>query len=114
MDGFDFTGLEFHLNIPDPGTANCQQCHVDGGVARATVADYHNGILTANDGIIFDGVDTSVTEGAKFVWTIDGIVDDGVNLEISWSATYDGVGVNPVQRDGGVGAPCSTPTAKAT
>jgi OmcA/MtrC family decaheme c-type cytochrome len=105
MDGFDFTGLEFHLNIANPGTADCQQCHVDGGVARATVADYHNGIVTARGGIIFDGVDTSVTEGAKFVWTIDGIVDDGINLEISWSATYDGVGVNPCNATVGTGAP---------
>jgi OmcA/MtrC family decaheme c-type cytochrome len=105
MDGFDFTGLEFHLNIANPGTADCQQCHVDGGVARATVADYHNGIVTARGGIIFDGIDTSVTEGAKFVWTIDGIVDDGINLEISWSATYDGVGVNPCNATVGTGAP---------
>jgi len=108
MDGFDFTGLEFHLNIPDPGTANCEQCHApvaDGGVARYTVAQFHNGIVTGNDGIIFDGVDTSVTEGAKFVWTIDGIVDDGTNLEISWSATYDGVGVNPCNATVGAGAP---------
>jgi OmcA/MtrC family decaheme c-type cytochrome len=108
MDGFDFTGLEFHLNIPDPETANCQGCHApaaDGGVARYTVAQFHNGIVTERGGIIFDGVDTSVTEGAKFAWEITGIVDDGVNLAISWQASYDGVGVNPCNATVGVGAP---------
>jgi OmcA/MtrC family decaheme c-type cytochrome len=104
MDGFDFTGLEFHLTIPDPLTANCAQCH-DGGLARATVAEYHNGIVTERGGIIFDGVDTSVTEGAKFAWSIDGIVDDGTNLEISWSASYAGVAVNPCNATVGAGAP---------
>jgi OmcA/MtrC family decaheme c-type cytochrome len=108
MDGFDFTGLEFHLNIPTPETANCAQCHnppADGGVARYTVAQYHNGIVTERGGIIFDGVDTSVTEGAKFAWEITGIDDDGVNLAISWQASYDGVGVNPCNATVGVGAP---------
>jgi OmcA/MtrC family decaheme c-type cytochrome len=108
MDGFDFTGLEFHLNIPDPETANCQQCHnppAQGGVARYTVAQYHNGIVTGNAGIIWDGADTSVTEGAKFAWEITGIVDDGVNLAISWQASYDGDGVNPCNATVGAGAP---------
>jgi OmcA/MtrC family decaheme c-type cytochrome len=108
MDGFDFTGLEFHLNIPTPETANCAQCHnppAQGGVARYTVAQYHNGIVTERGGIIFDGVDTSVTEGAKFAWEITGIDDDGVNLAISWQASYDGVAVNPCNATVGVGAP---------
>ena len=105
MDGFDFTGLEFHLSIPDPGTADCQQCHVDGGIARATVAEFHNGIVTERGGIIFDGVDTSVTEGARFGWTIDSVVDDGTDLAISWSATYDGVGIDPCNATVGAGAP---------
>lgn len=104
MEGFDFTGLEFHLTIPDPLTADCGQCH-DGGLARATVAEYHNGLTTGNGGIIFAGADTSVTEGAKFVWTIDSIVDDGTDLAISWSASYDGVAVNPCNATVGPGAP---------
>jgi OmcA/MtrC family decaheme c-type cytochrome len=108
MEGFDFTGLEFHLNIPDPETANCQQCHnppADGGVARHTVAQFHNGIVTERGGIIFDGVDTSVTEGAKFAWEITGIIDDGVNLAISWQASYDGNPVNPCNATVGPTAP---------
>ena len=104
MDGFDFTGVEFHLDIPAPETADCQACH-DGALARATVAEFHNGSTTGRGGIIFDGVDTSVTEGALFDWEITGIVDDGVNLAISWQASYDGVGVDPCNAVAGVGAP---------
>ena len=104
MDGFDFTGVEFHLDIPAPETADCQACH-DGALARATVAEFHNGSTTGRGGIIFDGVDTSVTEGAKFDWVINGIVDDGVNLAISWQASYDGVGVDPCNAVVGAGAP---------
>ena len=104
MDGFDFTGLEFHLNIANPETANCAQCH-DGGLARATVAEFHDGLTTERGGIIFGGVDTSVTEGAKFDWEITGIVDDGTNLAISWQASYDGVGVDPCNATVGAGAP---------
>lgn len=104
MDSFDFTGLAFHLNIPDPATADCSVCH-DGTTAGATVVDYHDGLTTGNGGIIFAGADTSVTEGERFDWTIDGIVDDGVNLAISWSATYDGNAVNPCNATVGATAP---------
>jgi len=104
MDSFDFTGLEFHLDVPEPETANCQACH-DGGLARATVAEFHDGLTTGRGGIIFGGVDTSVTEGAKFDWEITGIIDDGTNLAISWQASYDSVGVDPCNATVGAGAP---------
>ena len=108
MEGFDFTGLEFHLDIPNPEAANCQQCHAPagaGGFARYEVAQFHNGIITERAGIIWDGVDTSVTEGAMFDWEITGIDDDGVNLAISWQASYDGVSVDPCNATVGAGAP---------
>ena len=109
LASWDFSGgLDFHLNIPDPATADCTVCHDDplnGGVARATVAEFHNGLTTGRGGIIFDGVDTAVTEGAKFDWEITGVVDDGTNLAISWQASYDGVGVDPCNATVGVGAP---------
>ena len=104
MDGFDFTGLEFHLNIVDPETADCQACH-DGALARETVADFHDGMTTERGGVIFGGVDTSVTEGALFDWEITGIVDDGTNLAISWQASYDGVGVDPCNATPAAGEP---------
>ena len=104
MEGFDFTGLEFHLDIQDPETADCTQCHND-TLARATVAQFHNGATTERGGIIWDGVDTSVTEGAKFDWEITGVVDDGVNLAITWQASYEGVGVDPCNDTAAPGAP---------
>ena len=98
FDSFDLTGppdLTFHLTIADPETADCTVCH-DGGTARATVAEYHNGLVPAfRRGPIFNGEDVGVTEGAKFDWQITGIVDDGTDLAISWTASYDGVGVDP-------------------
>ena len=105
MAGFDFTGSEFHLQIPNPATADCQACHEPGGLARYTVAQFHNGLVTERSGVIWNGVDTSVTEGAKIDMQITGIVDDGVNLAVSWTATYDGVGVNPCNATLGPTAP---------
>jgi len=116
-DYWDFTGLDFHLNYDE--TTNCEACHTDpanGGIAPATVAEFHNyagedangdpiGIVTARGGLIVNGVDTSVTEGAKFDWQITGVVDDGTNLAITWQASYDGVGVDPCNETIGVGAP---------
>jgi OmcA/MtrC family decaheme c-type cytochrome len=100
---WDFTGLTFHATYTTD--TDCQSCHVDGGVARFAVAQFHNGIVTERAGIIWDGVDTSVAEGAKFLWEITGIVDDGVNLAISWQASYDGVAVDPCNATIGATAP---------
>ena len=108
MASWDFTDQAFHLTLPNPETADCTVCHksaADGGIARANVSEFHNGAITGRGGIIFDGVDTAVTEGAKFDWQITGVVDDGTNLAISWTASYDGVGVDPCNATVGAGAP---------
>ena len=110
MAGWDFTDLAFHLDIPNPETADCTVCHkdpLDGGIARDTVAKMHNGWETPRHGFIVDGVDTSVTEGAKFDWQITGVevVDEGANLAVSWQASYDGVGVDPCNDTVAAGAP---------
>ena len=105
MDSWDFqAGLEFHLNIADPSTSPCLQCHIEGG-ARQLVTEFHNGATTGRGGIIWDGVDTSVIEGAKFDWQITEVDDDGVNLAISWTATYEGAPVDPCNDTLGPGAP---------
>jgi OmcA/MtrC family decaheme c-type cytochrome len=108
MDGWDFTGppdLTFHNNIADPETADCATgCH-NGAIAPATVAGFHNGLLTERSGVIWDGADTSVTEGDKIAWTITDVVDDGTDLTITWQADYDGVGVDPCNATAGPGAP---------
>jgi OmcA/MtrC family decaheme c-type cytochrome len=86
---------------------NCTSCHnsTPTGVAAATVTAFHNGIVTERDGIIWNGVDTSVTEGDKIDMQITGIVDNGTNLAISWAAKYNGVDVNPCNATVGPGAP---------
>jgi len=85
-----------HANA-DVNTDCASGCHAPNGIASSvlTVTDVHNGARTERGGIIFDGVDTSVTEGEKFVWEITGVADDGTNLEITWQATYDGTSVDP-------------------
>ena len=100
--------LSFHLDIENPEAVDCTLCHrdaADGGIAPANVAAFHNGLTTGRGGIIWNGVDTSVTEGAKFVWEITDVVDDGVNLAISWQASYEGAPVDPCNDTLGPGAP---------
>ena len=107
---WDFTGLGFHLTLPDPETANCGLCHGDNpetpeietGIARANVAAFHNdkimnagdAALLGNDGVLWNGEDLSVTEGAKFDWRITNVADDTTNLAVTWQASYDGTPVN--------------------
>jgi len=109
MAGFGFVaGVEFgsaHLAMVE--STPCGDCHKTGGVAAGKVAvtDFHNGLTTERGGIIWDGEDTSVTEGAKFDWRITGVNDDGTKLAITWTVSYANVGVNPCNATVGVGAP---------
>jgi OmcA/MtrC family decaheme c-type cytochrome len=107
-----FAGLgigegNFHLSIGDPLTADCTVCHSATGVVpdKVVVTDFHNGATTERGGVIWDGEDTSVTEGALFNWQITGVADDGANLTITWQASYNGVGVDPCNATPGAGAP---------
>ncbi len=93
MESWEFdSALAFHESYT--AATNCQSCHT-AGVAPATVTDFHNGLETERVGIIYDGVDKSVTEGQKFTWKIDSVVDDKTNLKITWSATFDADGSGP-------------------
>jgi OmcA/MtrC family decaheme c-type cytochrome len=92
MESWDFEMTPFHENFD--ATEDCTVCH-DGGIAPATVTEFHNGLETERVGIIYDGADISVTEGENFAWTIDDVVDDGTNLTVKWSAMYKGVSVDP-------------------
>ncbi len=96
-----YTGLHEGLD------SGCETCHVANGVAGSVlvVTDSHNGLTTPRSGVIWDGLDTSVTEGARIDWTITGVADDGTNLTITWQANYDGVGVDPCNATAGAGAP---------
>ena len=113
MDSWTFPeSLSFHDLIADPLTHDCQTaCHEPGGLGQAkiAVAAFHNGVTTERGGIIWDGVDTSVAEGALFDWQINGVervVVDGVDsLAIDWQASYDGIPVDPCNETLGPGAP---------
>jgi OmcA/MtrC family decaheme c-type cytochrome len=85
-----------HANA-DVNTDCAAGCHAPNGIASGvlTVSDVHNGATTERGGVIFDGVDASVTEGEKFGWSISNVADDGTNLAISWQASYDGNFVDP-------------------
>ncbi len=96
MASWDFTssGLTFHEGYDE--STDCQTCHKPGGVSKLVyVADFHNGLATERGGVIWNGVDTSVTYGDRIDMQITGIVDDGTNLKVSWTAAYDGSPVNP-------------------
>ena len=107
MDSWDFTesGATFHEAYDE--TTNCLECHRVDGVAPTlvNVTQFHNSLETERVGIIWNGEDLSVTEGKKFTWKIDNVVDDGTNLKISWSATYNGVAVDPCNTTIGAGKP---------
>jgi OmcA/MtrC family decaheme c-type cytochrome len=81
---------------------NCATCH-DGITAPATIAAYHNGLKTERAGLIWDGVDQSVVEGAKFALAVTGVTRVGANYEVSWTASYNGAPVGPCNTDFAVG-----------
>lgn len=96
-DGFGdstFGGLASHSSMTS--ASNCATCH-DGATAPASVAAIHNGanITTERAGLIYNGEDFSVTEGAKISQQITGVTRTGNNLAITWTATYNGAAVNP-------------------
>jgi OmcA/MtrC family decaheme c-type cytochrome len=82
----------------------CSSCH-DGSIA-STVSDFHNGLLTVRAGLIWDGQDVSVVEGAKFDVQVAGVAwepSSTTTYIVSWTAKYDGAAVNPCNLDFAVG-----------
>jgi OmcA/MtrC family decaheme c-type cytochrome len=96
-----------YVGLHDGFTSSCESCHVTGQIGEdvLVVTDAHDGARTERGGVIFGGIDTSVTEGKKFDWLITNVADDGANLEITWQASYDTVGVNPCNDVVAAGAP---------
>ena len=80
--GEDHTGYTF--------ATDCSTCH-----AADTAASMHNSLQTERAGVIYNGQDTSVTEGAKVDMQITGISRVGNNLSVNWTASYNGNSVNP-------------------
>jgi len=59
---------------------------------------HNNGLdhmYTERGGLVYDGVDLSVSEGAKTVMTINEVKKVDNNLVIKWGATFNGVATDP-------------------
>jgi len=114
MESWDFTasGTTFHESMTE--ATNCTTCHnsTPTGIAGATVTAFHNGLETERIGIIYNGDDLSVTEGAKFNWNITQIVDNKTagTLAISWTVEFPkGTPVNPCNTTATASAPVFFP-----
>jgi OmcA/MtrC family decaheme c-type cytochrome len=97
MKGFPWEGSAapfeaYHLTLDD--TANCASCH-DGGTAPQFVTSFHNGSYTERGGLIWNGQDVAVVEGAKIATTINSVARSGSKLVVKWAATYNGTAVDP-------------------
>lgn len=107
--GFDFVdadGVAIQNHSSFTPATNCAACH-EGTVAPADLAGMHNnskagGMTSGRGGLIHDGIDASVTEGARVDHQITGVVRTGDDLAITWTATVDGI--TPVD-------PCNTTAA---
>ena len=75
-EDFAASGTTFHNSMTRPRTARPATTAPAPASRPATVTDFHNGIETERVGIIWDGEDLSVTEGAKFNWAITKVADD--------------------------------------
>ena len=83
---------------------NCQGCH-DGSLAPATIASFHNGLLTERGGLLWDGADQSVILGADVDMQITGVAVTGTTLQVTWTAKYAGAAVNPCNAVATAGQP---------
>jgi OmcA/MtrC family decaheme c-type cytochrome len=110
MTSWDFVAAGVGFHTAYDGTESCVQCHndTDDGIARATVAEFHNGLATGNAGLIQDGRDAAVTEGARIDHQITGVTRTSDSLAITWEATVDDVAVNPCNTTATVDAPTFT------
>ncbi len=110
------SGATFHEAYDE--TTDCQSCHNSTPGAAAPglvmVTDFHNGLETANVGIIEDGEDTSIELGKLFTWQITSVTDNATtgNMTVTWTATYNGARVDPCNSDGAAG-PVFVPTSPA-
>ena len=104
----DWTGFSFSSTTAAPFkdyhatlvvTTDCADCHKTGGAApnKVFASDYHNGLQTERAGVIWDGQDLSVVEGAKVDMQITGVSypTATTTMAVTWTAAYNGTAVNP-------------------
>lgn len=76
---------------------DCTGCH-----GSLTVNDFHDGLETERAGLIWNGADQSVVQGARFALTITNVTFDPGSpgtIGVSWTASLDGTLVDPCNTD---------------
>jgi OmcA/MtrC family decaheme c-type cytochrome len=96
---FSFGGVN-HAGFDS--TTTCSTCH-NGTVAPATIAGFHNGLLTDRSGLLWEGADQAVELGATVDMQITGVTVNGNNLEVTWTTTVGGTPVDPCNQDYNLG-----------
>jgi OmcA/MtrC family decaheme c-type cytochrome len=81
---------------------NCAGCH-DDTTAPATLASFHNGLLTERSGLLWAGADQSVELGATVDMQITGVSFSGTDMTVTWTAAVSGTPVDPCNQDYAVG-----------
>lgn len=79
---------------------NCTTCH-----SGATANTFHNNRVTARGGLLQNGQDLSIAEGAKVNMQITGASRNVNDLSVTWTATYDGNPVDPCATVAALNAP---------
>lgn len=103
-DGITSTSMPSgHLNYT--AATNCNACH-SADPSLSTVGGVHNTaeLSTGNGGLLYNGADVGLVEGAKIEQKITGVTRTDKVLAIKWTATYNGAAVDPCN---------ATPTATA-
>ncbi|MDW7711851.1 MAG: cytochrome c3 family protein [Deferrisomatales bacterium] len=81
----DFSGFNHAAFTAE---TNCVGCH-DGTVSqKTTAADFHNGLFTGRNGLIWDGMDQSVEQGKAIAMEITEVAAAGSEgaLSVTWRA----------------------------
>jgi len=96
-DGFTDTLVggtaSFHRSMTK--NSNCAICH-DGSIAPATIATFHDGLLTERAGLLKGGKDLAVVLGAPIVKTITGVTSTTAGVSsFTWTATQSGTAIDP-------------------
>ncbi|MBK9518739.1 MAG: hypothetical protein IPO09_15600 [Anaeromyxobacter sp.] len=108
--GMDTGNLALHSGFT--ATTSCAGCHNGAVSQKTTLADFHNGLVTARAGVIWDGDDQSVEVGKTIRMAITSVTPAAgppATLAITWTAEQDTgagfVAVNPCNTDFAGGAP---------
>lgn len=96
------TFLDIHNETALPADSSCTGCHA---TYKSTVSAMHNGKVTERNGLIWNGQDVSVVEGAKVDMQITGVSYAGTDMKVTWTTKYNATAVNPCNTTVAANAP---------